>query len=652
MASHPSIALFARVAPVTGAVLGVLLFSAAVGAAPGVHATGPSARVPRRAGRRRAGSLPDLTVVSLSRPPSSLALGSTFDERFRERNRGKGRAARSSTAFYLSPSTHLNSSAIQVGTAVVRALRGGRRSKGVAKLRAPGSTTPQSYWVIACANRPHRVKDRRARNDCRGSTTQVTVTSTPVTPAPPLPTNGPGCPATREPPLTSTDATCFAGDAEHGVFVSGLGDDHNPGTIAAPKRTLAAGTAAAAAEEADVYVTEGVFPETLDVPNGVSVFGGYDASWQRSPSHVTKITGEELAYAAAVAYGVKTPTIVQLVSLLPEKAKLPGSTSYGLRGAESPALVLDHVTVVAAPGTNGRAGSNGQAGAAGAEGHAGNGGGGGAGGTSTAAHPGGKGGPGGYDGENGYEGEAGQLTEPDSWGRMGGPGGPGGEGSSNPKVGGPGYGGDSGVSGQDGGGGGTGNALPPGGGAWLTQSGHSGTPGTSGHGGGGGGGGGSDSCTLGYKAQGGGGGGGGGGGQGGGGGGGGQGGGGSFGIFLEASNGAVVRDSTVSASDGGTGGTGGSGGYGGAGGAFGSGAAGIGGGGLCSAGAAAGGHGGLGGPGGLGGDGGGGAGGPSIAIFGLEAAAAPGTTVGHGQGGAGAQGNGGVGANGVAADFD
>ena len=49
--------------------------------------------------------------------------------------------------------------------------------------------------------------------------------------------------------------------------------------------------------------------------------------------------------------------------------------------------------------------------------------------------------------------------------------------------------------------------------------------------------------------------------------------------------------------------------------------------------------------------GGGGSGGPSIAIFGLDSSAAPGTTVSHGQGGLGAIGAGGTGAEGPGADF-
>jgi hypothetical protein len=661
MASRPSTPLFARALPVTLAALAALLFTGPAGGAAVRHPARPGSYPSRRAARRRSSPLPDLILVSLSQPPSPVAPGSTFLQRFREKNRAHARASGSNTGFYLSLSGRVEAGAIHLGTARVQALKGGGKTNGQVELTVPASSQQGAYLLIGCANDGHRVKERGTRNDCRASKERVVVTSQAVTatatatvppPAPPPPANGPGCPPTRDPGLTSSDPNCFLGDVEHGVFVSGVGDDHNSGTISAPKRTLAAGVAAAVEQKADVYVTEGVFPETLVVADGVSVFGGYSPSWQRSPSHVTKIIGEEPAAVAAVAAKITTPTTLQLLSLVPEEAKTQGTTSYGLRGVGSPALVLDHVTIVAAPGTSGNRGSTGQTGASGDPGHDSPGSGPGAGGSSAAAHPGGKGGNGGFNGENGYEGEAGQLTEPDYWGRMGGPGGPGGEGSSNPKVGGPGYAGDSGLAGSDGAGGQSVNVLSAlHAGLWMTEGGHSGTAGTSGHGGGGGGGGGSDSCLFGEKASGGGGGGGGGGGQGGGAGGGGQGGGGSFGIYLEDSTGASVRDSSVTASAGGDGGVGGSGGYGGAGGGYGEGAAGFAGGTLCSAGAAKGGHGGLGGPGGIGGDGGGGAGGPSVAIFGLEAPAAPGTTVSHGPGGAGAVGEGGTGANGVASDF-
>ena len=245
--------------------------------------------------------------------------------------------------------------------------------------------------------------------------------------------------------------------------------------------------------------------------------------------------------------------------------------------------------------------------------------GGGTGGSSAVGHPGGHGGLGGENGGGGYDGGGGQSTTPDPWGLMGGPGGLGGAGESTQR-GGNGYDGDSGKFLGDGSGEGSGVVC---GSSWCSGSGQNGQSGTAGHGGGGGGGGGSEGC-CGIGGSGGGGGGGGGGGEGGG---EGAGGGGSFGVFLVESAGAVVQDSSVTASDGGAGGAG-------AGGAFG-GAGGEGGGVSTGAEGGDGGSGGDGGEGGRGGDGGGGAGGPSVALFGLTPSDAPGTTVSHGAGGAG-----------------
>ena len=96
--------------------------------------------------------------------------------------------------------------------------------------------------------------------------------------------------------------------------------------MALPKRTLSAGVTTAAAQGKDVYVTEGVFPETLNVTNGVSVYGGYNATWQRSPANTTKITGAASPgdSFAAVASNVTAPTTLQLLTLLPSAPEQPG----------------------------------------------------------------------------------------------------------------------------------------------------------------------------------------------------------------------------------------------------------------------------------------------------------------------------------------
>ncbi len=597
--------------------------------------------------------LPDLVLVSVSGPPPKLPGGSTFPERLVERNAGFARAPRSTTAFYLSPSRHLGIRAIPLArVARIKALQPKETTHVTVRLRVPLSIRPRSYALIVCANSTHGVAESKAGNDCRVaqqettvanvSTTQ-TVTTTTATTTTSGTTTSAACVPTRHPPVTSTSAGCFSGDAAHGVFVSLLGDDANPGTMTAPKRTLAAGVAAAAAKGYDVYVSTGLYAEVLTVSNGVSVFGGYDGSWQRATGNVTKITGTGSASVAAIASGITKPTMLQLLTLAPVAPTLAGQSSYGLRGAGSTALALDHVRVIAAAGMPGGRGTDGARGANGGPGGNGGVGGngvvgagaGGAGGAGAVGHSGGAGGTGGYETDGGA-GSGGHSLEPDAWGGQGGPGGAGGQNGNSYTAGSPGYAGDSGHVGPDGAAAPAGNAQP-GSGTWLSAAGQGGTAGSPGHGGGGGGGGGADNCLFATSPQGGGGGGGGGGGAGGGGGGGGQGGGGSFGVFLVSSAGAMVTNSNVTASDGGAGAAGGTHGFPGAGGAGGLGAAGNGPKGACFVDTGAtGGKGGLGGPGGLGGNGGGGAGGPSIAIYGLTAGATTqGTTFSHGKGGVG-----------------
>jgi hypothetical protein len=117
----------------------------------------------------------------------------------------------------------------------------------------------------------------------------------------------------------------------------------------------------------------GVFPEILVLANGVSVYGGYDASWQRSPSNVTKITGSGPVSEAVNATVITSPTTIQPLTLAPGSSSLPGESSYGIGGAGSPALVADHVTVLAARGTDGSSGVTGAPGFPGGNGHSSNG---------------------------------------------------------------------------------------------------------------------------------------------------------------------------------------------------------------------------------------------------------------------------------------
>lgn len=621
-------------------------------------------------GHRRA----DLVERQLGNPPAQLVAGQSFTVRDVALDRGAAPAGASVTRYYL-VSGH---AVLPVGARRVAALGSHRRSRGKPRLVVPADVSGGSYSLLACVDSTRRVAESNERNNCRASRRRVAVpgpgpggvippSSPPVT-VTSTDSDGDGYPdsidcgphdAAIHPGVTDVpdpgfvDANCdgIDGDPADAVFVSPSGNDANPGTMSRPVRTLRTAVFAAHARSLDVYAAAGAYAEELLVGSGVSVYGGYGPSWQRSLSSPTRITGQPIGGGdteGAFALDVTTPTTLQLLTISPGAPTAAGASSYGLRGRHSPGLRLDHVTVVAAPGAPGLPGATGHVGAPGGDGGPGNPFGFNNAGASPVGHPGGSGGDGNF-GFSAADGAPGSLTNPDQFGGMGGPGGLAGKSGSTHSAGGRGSAGDFGVFRGDGAGGGSGN-LGAGTGLWLGRSGQDGLAGSDGHGGGGGGGGGADLCSL-CEGAGGQGGGGGGGGQGGGGGRGGSAGGGSFAVFLVDSAGAILRDSTLTAQNGGTGGPGGGGALGGSGGDPGSGAA------ASGDDASDGGEGGQGGGGGRGGDGGGGAGGPSAAVIGLTPAALPGTVLTHGVGGPGGAGGvgagngGGRGADGPAADF-
>jgi hypothetical protein len=77
-----------------------------------------------------------------------------------------------------------------------------------------------------------------------------------------------------DPTKSPHDDPCVLSTA-YGVFVSPGGADTNPGTAAAPKRTIAAAVALAIADNrARVYLCDGVYPEAIDIHSPVSFYGG------------------------------------------------------------------------------------------------------------------------------------------------------------------------------------------------------------------------------------------------------------------------------------------------------------------------------------------------------------------------------------------
>lgn len=414
-----------------------------------------------------------------------------------------------------------------------------------------------------------------------------------------------------DPDFRDTNCDGIDGDAASMAFVNVAAEaEEADGTRELPFPTLGAGLALAAnnPDITGVAVSVGLYTESLNVVNGVSVYGGYDAAadWARAAENEVVIYSENREFDrvfGARCLGVTQPTMLDALTIRTGSNEEAEGSVYAFYIARCPGLHLRGVTVEAGRGGDGIAGAPGRNGMDGRNGTGGGncGGAPGAGGTSSCGAFGGVGGAGSPVRTPGHNGS------PEGCGGRGGPrggGGAGGDGGNgcSPEAAGP------GVDGFAGEVGGVGGGL-----FWEIASGGNGEMGPNGMPGGGGGGGGGAAVIGGTGGAGGGGGAGGCGGHPGT---GGTGGGGSFGMFIVNSTGLVLEDCIVRTGSGGAGGAGGAAGNGGAGGrgaGGGNGREAFACGGL--AGPGAGGDGGHGANGGRGGHGGGGAGGPSIPVL-------------------------------------
>ncbi len=438
------------------------------------------------------------------------------------------------------------------------------------------------------------------------------------------------CTTTDAPELMFQDTNCdgIDGIEANAIFVDTLGGaSANPGSKALPKKTIGEGIAAAQAQgKKDVYVSQGIYAETVTLVSGISLYGSYNAAagWSRAVSNLTLILSS--ASVGVRGSNLSLPTTVQLFSINAAAATGLGQSSIGVFITDSAGgVTLSNLTVSNGNGSAGLDGNNGS--------------------TPTQGSPGGNapgfptrgnqgfsacGATGGFGGQGvsgttgGQQGVTGSQAPGGGFGATGGNPGGGGScsltsatnGGAAPAVGSTGQPGNGGIGGTASAAIGVLNASS----LYLPPVGGSGGNGTPGGGGGGGGSGGGTQHGSGFACLGcsnntsGGGGGGGGGGCGGFGGLGGRGGGGSFAIA--SINSVVTIDaSKLTTGNGGKGGDGGDGSTGAIGGPGGSGSPGQASTECSDKTAGSGANGSSGGQGGRGGGGAGGPGGPAICVF-------------------------------------
>ena len=122
-----------------------------------------------------------------------------------------------------------------------------------------------------------------------------------------------------------------------GVFVALSGSNSNPGTMAAPKRTIIASIHLATIAGKSVFVAVGVYSE--DVETEVSLFGGYEsAGWTRDiGANVTTINAAE---STAVKISGSNPVAIQGFTI---NDGTGSSYSYGVHNNSGTATLANNI---------------------------------------------------------------------------------------------------------------------------------------------------------------------------------------------------------------------------------------------------------------------------------------------------------------------
>jgi hypothetical protein len=123
------------------------------------------------------GGTPDLVVSALSNPPASAAAGGSFAVTETTANTGTATAGASTTRYRLSlDSTITGADPLLTGSRAVPSLAAGGSSSGTTTVTIPGSLTPGTYYLGACADDLGAVAESNEGNNCRASTTTIQVT--------------------------------------------------------------------------------------------------------------------------------------------------------------------------------------------------------------------------------------------------------------------------------------------------------------------------------------------------------------------------------------------------------------------------------------------------------------------------------------------
>jgi subtilase family serine protease len=122
---------------------------------------------------------PNLIVTGISRPPTTVRRGNSFNVADITRNSGATAVGRTtSTRYYLSiDKVRSTNDILLTGARTVPNLAANTESTGSRSVGVPASSATGQYWLIACADVGNLVAEFSETDNCRASISKVQVTT-------------------------------------------------------------------------------------------------------------------------------------------------------------------------------------------------------------------------------------------------------------------------------------------------------------------------------------------------------------------------------------------------------------------------------------------------------------------------------------------
>src|SRR3954454_12503156 len=118
---------------------------------------------------------PNLADSALGNPPSTLARGASLAGTATIANKGKRRARKSKTGFFLSPDSKRSADDLALGSVKTKALRPGKKVAVAGAFQVPAAAAARDYRLLVCADSACKVRESNERDNCRASRSAVTI---------------------------------------------------------------------------------------------------------------------------------------------------------------------------------------------------------------------------------------------------------------------------------------------------------------------------------------------------------------------------------------------------------------------------------------------------------------------------------------------